>query len=97
MTKTYLMEVIDPRGVLRVDMVGDIAMGLPWDEPMGPGGKADVGVSWRQGTSQELHSSCLTGCCPPVGGNWKIRVSTCVLAVEGGDIRPGEDPGVFIL
>ena len=29
MTKTYLMEVIDPRGVLRVDMVGDIAMGLP--------------------------------------------------------------------
>ena len=45
MTKTYLMEVIDPRGVLRVDMVGDIAMGLPWDEPIGPGGKADVGVS----------------------------------------------------
>ena len=44
-TKTYLMEVIDPRGVLRVDMVGDIAMGLPWDEPIGPGGKADVGVS----------------------------------------------------
>ena len=43
--KTYLMEVIDPRGVLRVDMVGDIAMGLPWDEPIGPGGKADVGVS----------------------------------------------------
>ena len=45
MTKSYLMEVIDPRGVLRVDMVGDIAMGLPWDEPIGPGGKADVGVS----------------------------------------------------
>ena len=33
-------------------------------------------------------SSCLTkvGC----GGNWKILVSTWVLAVEGGDKGPGE-------
>ena len=61
---------------------------------MGPGGKAEVGVSWRQGTSQ-LHSSCLTGSWFEfedgfVGGNWKIRDST---AVDGGDMRPGEEMG----
>ena len=30
---------------------------------------------------QHIKSSCLTGL-----GNWKILVSTCVLAVEGGDM-----------
>ena len=59
--KAYLIEVIDPRGVFNVDMVGDMAIGLPCAELIGPGGKAEVGVvsNWRQGTSQ-LHSSCLT-------------------------------------
>ena len=62
----YLIEVIDPRGVFSVDIVGDIAIGLPCAELIGPGGNAEVGVvsNWRQGTSQ-LHSSCLTGFCPP--------------------------------
>ena len=88
-----LIEVMDPRGVFNVDMVGEMAMGLPWAELMGPGGKAEVGVSWRQGTSQ-LHSSCLTGSWfefeEGAGGNWKIRDST---AVDGGDMRPGEEMG----
>ena len=55
-----LIEVIDPLGVFNVDISGEMAIGDPWeDPPIGPGGKVEVGVSWRQGTATSLQSSLL--------------------------------------
>ena len=40
--ETYLIEVIDPRGVLSVDIVGDIAIGLPCAELIGRENKSSI-------------------------------------------------------
>lgn len=128
---------MEPLGVLRVEILGEIAMGLHWAgelletgivENPAPGScckkkwnhidranhiylsistflyKKELKVFrnvlftlWHYWEKKDLihtcrvvqdESSCLTkvGC----GGNWKILVSTWVLAVEGGDKGPGE-------
>ena len=127
---------MEPLGVLRVEILGEIAMGLHWAgelletgivENPAPGScckkneiisiaqtiylsistflyKKELKVFrnvlftlWHYWEKKDLihtcrvvqdESSCLTKVC--CGGNWKILVSTWVLAVEGGDKGPGE-------
>ena len=53
--ETYLIEVIDPRGVLSVDIVGDIAIGLPCAELIGRENKSLIWLTnWPLGGS--MHS-----------------------------------------
>ena len=75
--ETYLIEVIDPRGVLSVDIVGDIAIGLPCAELIGRENKSLIKLTDRSLGGSMYSKLCFDSISNPTyilysGANWVV-------------------------